>query len=107
MSLGQNFWIVKVGAAVTGLEPAKEEKLLSVFPNPSRGRFTVRLDNVKGQSAEMALSDLTGKKLWQKTVKPGPEQLLNEELQLPLEKGIYLLQVTTASGVFTRKVLAE
>ena len=92
--------IVVTRSAPTGLKNYLDESLLSVFPNPSKGIFT--LDTTHPDFA-MEVTDLTGKVLLKKNVKGQHHQVdLNH-----FAKGIYLLKVVSKGKTATRKLVIE
>lgn len=83
-------------ATIAGIENA-DALSLSVSPNPANGRCLVTLpDNT---SAELMLYGTDGRLIETIAYNGAPV-----EITLPL-KGIYLLQVTTATGTATRKIV--
>ena len=81
----------------------------SVFPNPIVNKaFTITLENAlqPNQTAQVILSDLQGKTVWEKQLKPEPELQVN----LPSHRilpGVYLLKVETSGFQAIRKVIIQ
>lgn len=87
-------------SAPTGLKNYLDESLLSVFPNPSKGIFTL---DTTHPDFELEITDLTGKTLLQKNVKGQHYQAdLNH-----FAKGVYLLKVVSKGKTATRKLVIE
>lgn len=71
-----------------------------VYPNPSQGKFTIRLSESLYTSAQMRIIDLQGKIV--------DEQMLtingkNLQVDTRLPKGMYILQLNMEGKTFTRK----
>ncbi len=89
------------GNITTAVSQKEEEKLLTIFPNPTSNQLTVFCP-VKGTKA-MAIYDNMGKLVYsQETDQDRADILLNN-----LSRGIYILRVVTNSGQITRKIIAE
>ncbi|MCB9230690.1 MAG: T9SS type A sorting domain-containing protein [Bacteroidia bacterium] len=82
----------------TGFLEVKENQDFQIFPNPAQNLVTVRLPR---QSQNLTLKDLQGREIavW----KAQSREMHLSLSQIP--KGIYLLQVTTREGIFTRKLI--
>ena len=81
----------------------------SVFPNPIVNKaFTITLENAlqPNQTAQVILSDLQGKTVWEKQLKPEPDLQVNlsHERILP---GVYVLKVETSGFQAIRKVIIQ
>ena len=86
----------------TGLaENSAKELSLEVYPNPFTGVFTIRYADQKGE--EVTVLNALGALVY--------ETRLNEErteIALPYEAGgIYFVQIKTAQGVVTKKIVKE
>ncbi len=79
------------------------KKMLTVFPNPSKGRLTVNLTGYEGV-AEMKVYDVNGKQV--SSLRTGQ---VNSIIDISrFSKGVYLIKVFTASGqVLNRKIVKE
>ncbi len=72
---------------------------LQVYPNPNQGSFTVEVAQQTDVKA-IEILDITGKRVWhQTTLAP------NNVITLENAKGLYIVKVTTANGLLTRKLL--
>lgn len=81
-----------------GIENVASNVQLSIYPNPTNGQVIVTTGN--SIAAEISITDITGKTL--ESVKP-----VNTEIAFDLSdyaNGMYLIKVTTESGVRTSKV---
>ncbi len=82
---------------------ALPENELTVYPNPAAGNFIVGHPGIS--ETDLLLFDLNGKK-----IKPQLKRLSIDKLQVSLEnnaKGIYFIQLQTASGVQTQKIVLQ
>ncbi|TNE82041.1 MAG: DUF5011 domain-containing protein [Bacteroidetes bacterium] len=91
--------LIRVIACVNGVAQASENQI-EVYPNPGRGVFTVRLNDVATPS-EVKISDLTGKIL-DIAVQPSTEGAQFDMTQLPA--GTYMVMVNTSTGLITKRI---
>ena len=84
-----------------------EETQLSVYPNPTNGLFTLRVDGSVAEAADLTLTDLTGRVVLSRTLQ---FEAGRNEIQLSLDEaaaGIYLLRVRSATIDRTVKVVRD
>jgi hypothetical protein len=96
-----DYWVVKIGGSVTGLNESTTVFPVSIYPNPSTGLFNISLPQGKGY--EITVTDLTGKVVKQLTVR-------DKDARLNMSgsaKGIYLLQLKAGELTTTRKIVVE
>jgi bacillolysin len=102
---GNNVSSQTFNISIVGIENANNNAAtLSVLPNPSKGQFMV---NVAGltQNADVLVWDISGKQVF-KGVINSP----NTNLAIDLNnnsKGVYFLQINTASGSITQKIVVQ
>ena len=80
---------------------------VSVFPNPAREQVTIRFEAGLSGPATLTLRNLHGQRIWQQALSPQPA---GAALSLPLEglaRGLYLLELSQAQGIFRDKLLLE
>jgi hypothetical protein len=96
-AIANNASITLVGGTVTGVE--NNSKLtFSIAPNPSNGNFTY----ISDENADIVISDLLGSKVADlQNVSP------NQNIDLQLLKGIYLLNVSNSKGSKIEKLVIE
>lgn len=75
-------------------------QLLSVYPNPSNGSFTVNVAQPMQDGATIEVLDVTGKMVYRQTLLS-----LNNTITLDAAKGLYLVKVITGNNILTRKLL--
>ena len=79
-----------------------EENELSIFPNPNNGSFWVK--RVSGDGFKrLVLYDSLGRMVWEKDFEEITQNYLASLNHL--STGIYFLQLTTRTALFTQKVL--
>jgi hypothetical protein len=96
-----DFWLVKLDA-ITGIEKQKANKRVSIFPNPTKGKFTIELENTSKNSL-IVISDLVGKVIFSKTI-------IDNTLQIDISnqpKGIYLVKIINGNNVTTQKIVYQ
>lgn len=74
---------------------------IKIYPNPTRGHFLVTLPQTK---TEIILTDVRGSIIYRNTVADQEKVAIDLSAQ---PDGIYLLQVTTATGTYRSKVLLQ
>jgi hypothetical protein len=75
-----------------------DERIVSIYPNPTSGTFTVDLNT---NTALITVTDLLGKKVFSK-------QTTQKQTNLQLdENGIYLVYVTTKQGTSAHKLIVN
>ena len=78
----------------------QEKNTFKVYPNPTTGIINMYLPE---RQSNIAIYDITGKLLITENM-TGKENKLNISL---ISKGIYIIQVQTNKGVFTKKIIKE
>jgi hypothetical protein len=75
---------------------------VSIFPNPTKGKFTIELENTSKNSL-IVISDLVGKVIFSKTI-------IDNTLQIDISnqpKGIYLVKIINGNNVTTQKIVYQ
>lgn len=89
----------------TGLNELEDKNdLLSVFPNPNKGQFSVKAEDLKEVST-LEVRDITGRMIYETQVLPNTENL-NINLD-NASKGIYILTVFNSEVRMTQKVVVD
>ncbi|WP_054414298.1 PA14 domain-containing protein [Hymenobacter sp. DG25A] len=85
---------------------SRQELLLNVFPNPSTGKFVVRVSQPAAAEASLEILDLQGRRLYTQAL---PAQSTGEyRINAPgLARGAYLVRLITQGGSTTQKLLIE
>lgn len=79
---------------------------LSVFPNPTRGKFTMELTGDLPTELHATLLDITGKTVHQATFASDGHHATHT-FTLDLPAGIYFVRIPTGTGNFSKKVVVE
>lgn len=106
-SIGDEFSIVKTDFPLAVNNENKPTFMFEVFPNPASTSFSIRW---KGeQPSELVLSDMLGRKVWEKKMEAShtEQQIEVNTKDLGLRKGQYILSKRDASGTLTRKVIIK
>lgn len=74
--------------------------VLSIYPNPSNGSFTVKFDGINARNIK--LIDITGKTIEIRRLSGNSQ---SETFELP--QGLYFIQLEAIEGTVTRKVLVK
>lgn len=101
-----DYWVVKLGASVTGIKEAETGLIVSIYPNPGNGKFNLQLSNLTVPSVRLIVSDMLGRVVLEQELQVSDKQI-SRELTLPSTKGTYLLQFNTGNQTTTRKVVVE
>lgn len=83
------------------------ENKMNVFPNPSKGTFTIKLKDIDETDLQLKIYDANGKVvLAEKLSQIGKTQSIIVQLANPAN-GVYFIQVTGRTNVFESKVIVE
>lgn len=101
-----DFWLIKLGGNVNSIKEVEVETVISVFPNPNKGKFALKLSNISSSNTEIIISDLLGRTIQKRIIQPINNQI-SEAFDIPGLKGIYQLQVTAGQQVLTQRIVVE
>lgn len=75
---------------------------ICIYPNPSKGTFTLQLNNDDNKNRQVAVYDMTGRAIYQ-------SQITGSKMQITLDQpnGIYLVKVQSGDMVFTQHITIE
>lgn len=88
----------------TSVEGVDLESMINIYPNPSAGKFTVKLDAQLGTQVEVKIMDALGHVV----ITAGSEAFVNGEAQMDLSNvtaGVYMVQLTTEFGTTSKRVV--
>ena len=95
---------ITVTAATATLDPNLAAAMLNVYPNPSHGQVTVKLEQKGGQSYQLRLSNIIGQEV--RTVALKPELMAGMPLDLSdLRTGVYFYSLLVDGKVTSTKRL--
>ena len=81
--------------------------VLSVFPNPSEGNFTVQVANDFSEAVEVRVISLTGQEVYRQSFDKESAPLMAKIDLQGQEAGVYILQAIQGERVSTRKIIIE
>jgi hypothetical protein len=88
-----------------GIADVSSSSSLLVYPNPTSGQFSFRLNNELNGLYAFTLTDITGKQVLNGTVmKNNAHSEFNIDMQ-SFEKGIYILNLEGTAGVYVKKIV--
>jgi hypothetical protein len=105
-TLGVDF-LLRFCTPELGITPAVLDKeQISLFPDPTSGKFTLRLNN-SGNTTEKFRLDIVnvlGSSLYSTTIQPGTDEVIDLSGSDP---GIYLVKLTNGKRTFSRKLILQ
>lgn len=90
----------------TGLQDLKKDVSFDIFPNPSKGIFTIQVEVNAVQQADLIVSDGAGKLCYRKAVTLNTAKT-TLPIELTLSKGVYTLQLKGEKGNAVRSLVIE
>jgi PKD repeat protein len=109
---GNNFFIdnIQLDATVSAETFARDERFVSVFPNPNNGAFQIVFDLPEATAVTAILMDVTGRQIaiQDPGVLPAGKSDIRFDAAQQLSPGMYLIKIqTTAFGEIIRKITVE
>ncbi|MEP7263292.1 MAG: S8 family serine peptidase [Bacteroidota bacterium] len=97
---GNNLYIDNVNIDnITGINETALNAAINIFPNPATGGlFNITIDGLINTDAEFTVTDVQGKLIEKRSVTIGSAYTGSFDLSQK-DKGIYILEIRTASGV--------
>jgi hypothetical protein len=83
---------------------ANGSSAMQLYPNPSKGQFTLRFDEVT-EAGTISISDLSGKIAFQSYVQPGQSKI--DINATHLAKGMYILNARSGDRLMSRKMVID
>jgi uncharacterized repeat protein (TIGR01451 family) len=100
--------ITMKSSGALGIFDNKNEKLLSVYPNPSRGNISFSLELDSFEEVKVEVYDTRGMMVYQASQTQTTSGVNTVNLDLAtLPKGLYLLQALTQTKRYTAKILLD
>jgi hypothetical protein len=94
-----------VRVVVTSLDEVTNETSLSIYPNPSTGKFTISSKETMTGNTEVTLYNVLGAKVYSQTITMSGKTAEIDAEGLP--SGIYLLQLTNNGKQYTQRVTVK
>lgn len=82
-------------AGTTGIDEIAGLEKVKIYPNPSNGRFTLRLDHYNNQNIEVSICDALGNTLKKFSINGIPEIYTDEVNLENIAKGLYFVIIQT------------
>jgi hypothetical protein len=113
---GRDFWVIAYGPGTveknseTTAAGFSQNNLPSftLFPNPGKGRFQIRLANQVEADIEVFITDMAGKEIYRRHF---PAEEMNAQPEIVLENewpaGVYLIAVVYAEAVVTQRLVIK
>ncbi len=90
-----------------GIDALKKELNTSIYPNPSKGNFTVNVNTKNVKSMEIKIVNLQGQIVYTKN-NLNNNSIISEQIDLSKNsKGIYFMFITTEKGSVRHKVVVQ
>lgn len=100
-SLGMKGEIIVLDIA--GIQENQLDANVSIFPNPTRGKFTLTVDGKQTpiNKLDLEIYNLAGQKIYQSTNMPAQQSIIDLESE---SRGIYFIRIKTEQGTNTKKI---
>jgi hypothetical protein len=95
-----SYWVAHIPVG-TGINTASNGSGLKVFPNPSKGTFTLNLQTGTTENAAVSITNLIGEEVMATSVSTNNPA----EISLNQPAGLYFITASTPSGKWTVKVV--
>jgi endoglucanase len=96
-------WGVTAGSRLAKINESEGTEAITIYPNPVSSEFRISFGTEVLTSFELELKDLSGKRLIRQTLNS------SEAIKLPanIEKGIYVVEITSPKKRIVRRVLVN
>jgi hypothetical protein len=95
------------GANAKGKTPPPPKNEMLIYPNPSKGHFTIDINMPGKEKAEMEVIDANGKTVYSEEI-PNSDGKISKEIDLSKNgKGIYSVRVSKGGKVIVEQVVVE
>ncbi|MFH1120747.1 MAG: C25 family cysteine peptidase [Bacteroidota bacterium] len=92
--------------ACAGIDENSTNAFLSIFPNPSKGEFTLRITNASRGPATIKIVNASGEVLYTGKIQLSG-QSHTENLKPDIGSGVYLLSIETPVGILNQKLIIK
>src|SRR3989304_4123078 len=94
-----NGTVYKFTVAAAGVAEINLDDLISVYPNPSNGKFTLSSEITKG---EISVYNVEGEKVYSSTIQPSNHSTIDLSSH---PNGIYFINIKTENGIANKKLI--
>jgi photosystem II stability/assembly factor-like uncharacterized protein len=102
---GKGVWRRKIEDLITSsTKSTHSTNVITIFPNPSNGSFTMRLDSKSTGKATLLIYDVNGKRCFTQDIILEEESVVTTE---SLPSGIYFVQVYSEEVTFSSKIIIQ
>lgn len=108
VGFGNNIFIdnVKIEGTLSGIStPVNNSEEIAIFPNPTGGSFTVKLNDITGP-VKIGISDLTGRVVYNSELSADHNGSASFDIS-EKGKGVYLVQISNGERVWIGKVIVK
>jgi hypothetical protein len=91
--------------AFNAIDEPKLDNLISLYPNPNDGRFTLAIDQ-PGKTVDIQLANIQGQEIYSEQLKDQTRTTQTFDLG-NLPKGIYILKVNMDKGSVVKRVVVQ
>ena len=78
----------------------------NIYPNPSKGQFTIKLNNKNTTELRISVTNVQGQEVFVKNNFDNVN-VINEQINIGDVKGIYFVNIITNKEVITKKVIVQ
>jgi hypothetical protein len=104
---GRGIWESDLYSITIGVKTAPTNEQLTVYPNPSPGIFTIRLnDALSNEAIEIEVFNQLGEKVLVKQVRMGLNDQTNVDIS-NLPNGVYILNFKTSEAAWHEKIVKQ
>lgn len=91
---------------LSGINNLESMSSLLVYPNPSNGNFTIKVDAKQGSNTRISLLNLLGQEVWTETqnLKMGEQDL---SIHTNLSEGVYILRLQNDTEQLLRNIIIK
>ncbi len=100
----QVFYTFTIGYSLK-LDDKNFDNLVTVYPNPSHGKFTVQMQGFNGDVA-LELTNVVGQSLWRSAMKC-MGSMVKQEFEPQLPPGVYLLRMSSGNTQSVKKLVIQ
>ena len=98
----KDYWVFKSDVSVLGINEASFTNSTQAYPNPTRGRLSIQIDNTRSEKILIKVTNILGKEVLNETRDIKDEVSIN----ISGNTGIYFLEIKDVSGArYVEKIM--